>query len=248
MNTVPWPFFEHACVINLDARVDRWNAMQATLSHFNISGIRRFSAIRPSDSVVQSEAVRLLYAFLQRIDGDTPQLAEKVRGTWGCLQSHLAVIRMARDATWPHVLILEDDSDFESFALPVLRQVTDQLQSQEWDLLYLGGSFKKGGQKSRFSDNLLAVTRVRLAHAYVVNSRIYDRILNEAESSGMPIDWYYSEVLQPQVKTFIVVPTLINQRMHDMSDIEGVMRKPKLKFRKMFSRAWNRMRFWRRSP
>ncbi|MBK8387130.1 MAG: hypothetical protein IPL11_16665 [Candidatus Accumulibacter sp.] len=72
--------------------------------------------------------------------------------------------------------------------------------------------------------------------------------MNEAESSGMPIDWYYSEVLQPQVKTFIVVPTLINQRMHDMSDIEGVMRKPKLKFRKMFSRAWNRMRFWRRSP
>lgn len=241
-----WPFFEHVQVINLDARVDRWEAMKASFARLGISGAQRFSAVSPPLEVVDSPALQPLYAFLRRVDGDSPQLVNKVRGTWGCLQSHLAVIRMAKDAGWPYVMILEDDGDFEPFALPVLQRVDEQLHAREWDLLYLGGTFKKGGRRSRFSSNLLSVTRVRLTHAYAVNCRIFERILGEAASSGLPLDWYYSEVLQPEVHTFLITPTLVHQRLHDVSDIEARTRKPKIKFRKTLARAWNRLRYWRR--
>nr|WP_276583891.1 glycosyltransferase family 25 protein [Pseudomonas sp. RIT-PI-AD] len=232
-------------VINLDSREDRWAEMQRQFQRFGIQGAERLSAIRPDLDILQRPELVELHAFLRRTDGESPGLASKVRATWGCMQSHLDALRHAQRQGWPHVLILEDDCVFESYTLPVLNRVERQLRGQDWDLLYLGGTLKKkGGRKTAVSANLARVSRVRLAHAYLVSERLYSRILDEAAASGLPLDWYYSEVLQPQVATFMVKPVLANQRLNDMSDIEAVSRRPKLKFRKALTRGWSRIRYW----
>ena len=76
---------------------------------------------------VVDELGDFLVAF-QRVDGDSERLAAKLRSTWGCTQSHLGIIRLAQASGWPHVLILEDDCEFEPYTLPVLRRVARQLQ------------------------------------------------------------------------------------------------------------------------
>ncbi|MGB4073770.1 glycosyltransferase family 25 protein [Pseudomonas sp.] len=237
--------FERAFVINLDHRTDRWVKMTENLARVGIAA-ERFSAISVRD-LVDDQPSGALKAFLQRVDGPSPSAEHKLQTTWACMRSHLAIIRIARDAGWPSVLILEDDCEFESYTRAVLTQACKQLQGREWGLLYLGGTFKKGGKKTAASTNLWAVSRIRLAHAYVVNASLYERILREAPESGLPLDWYYSEVLQSSVETLMVRPTLAQQRLLDMSDIEQVERKPKHKTRQMLQRWWAKIRYGRSS-
>ncbi|WP_417311657.1 glycosyltransferase family 25 protein [Ectopseudomonas khazarica] len=231
-------------MINLDSRTDRWAAMQAQFERMGVNGnIQRFSAVRPPADIVEQPQLAGLRDFLKRVDGDSERLAAKLRSTWGCTQSHLGIIRLAQASGWPHVLILEDDCEFEPYSLPVLRRVARQMQSHDWDMLYLGGTYKKGGRLRRFSANLLDAGRIRLGHAYLVHERLYQRILDEAEGSGLPIDWYYSEILHPEVRSFLVTPVLAYQRLLDMSDIEAVERKPEFKTRKALRRLWSRIRY-----
>lgn len=240
MKNMLWPF-SRAYVINLNSRPDRWQSMSARLDIMGVSA-ERFPAVSIEDLVVDppSDALR---AFLLRVDGDSARFEHKLGATWACMRSHLAVIAKAKLLGWPEVLILEDDCEFESYAPAVLARVQEQLQGLNWDILYLGGTFKKGGKIERVTSNLSSVTRVRLAHAYVVKSSIYDRILQQAGRSGLPIDWYYSEELLPQVNAFMVRPMLVSQQLMDMSDIEQVVRKPKFRTRQWLQRLLANLRY-----
>lgn len=235
-----WPF-DFACVINLDSRPDRWARMEASLRDMGVQA-ERFSAVslHNLDDDQPSPALR---EFLLRVDGESPGFERKLLGTWACMRSHLGVIARARDNGWPAVLIMEDDCEFEPYALAVLERVEAQLQGREWDMLYLGGTFKKGGVRKRVAANLFSATRVRLTHAYMVKAELYERILAEAPLSGLPLDWYYSEVLLPQVRGLMVKPTLARQRLMDPSDIEQVVRTPKFKSRQFLERLCARIRY-----
>ncbi|WP_349570652.1 glycosyltransferase family 25 protein [Azotobacter salinestris] len=235
-----WPF-DFACVINLDGRPDRWARMEASLRGMGVQA-ERFSAVslHNLEGDPPSTALR---EFLLRADGESPGFERKLLGTWACMRSHLGVIAKARDNGWPAVLIMEDDCEFEPYAQAVLRRVQAQLQGKGWDMLYLGGTFKKGGTKRKVAANLLSVTRMRLTHAYMVKAELYERILAEAPLSGLPLDWYYSEVLLPEVRGLMVKPTLARQRLMDMSDIEQVARKPKFKSRQFLERLLARIRY-----
>jgi glycosyl transferase family 25 len=235
-----WPF-SHACAINLDSRPDRWQRLSTQLDALGVSA-ERFSAvsIQQLQSDQPSAALR---AFLLRVDGDSSTFEHKLCATWACMRSHLAVIAHAKALGWPEVLILEDDCEFESYAPTVLTRVYSQLPRTDWDMLYLGGTVKKNGWGRKITSNLRSVTKVRLAHAYVVKASIYGQILEQAEHSGLPIDWYYSEVLLSQVNAFMVSPMLVRQQLMDMSDIEQVVRKPKIKTRLWLQRLIANLRY-----
>lgn len=91
----------------------------------------------------------------------------------------------------------------------------------------------------------MSVSRVRLAHAYLVHSSLYERILQEAPTSGLPLDWYYSERLHANVQVCMVKPDLAYQRFFDVSDIEQVERRPKLKTRRVLKRWFATLRYGR---
>lgn len=238
-----WPF-SRVSVINLDSRPDRWRNIVAQLDALGVSA-ERFSAISIQQLVADPPSDELR-KFLLRVDGESSRFEHKLGATWACMRSHLAVIAQAKALGWPDVLILEDDCEFESYVPTVLARVSAQLQGVDWDILYLGGTIKKGGAVKKVTSNLLSVTKVRLAHAYVVRASIYDRILERAAQSGLPIDWYYSEELLPQVNAFMVTPVLVHQQFMDVSDIEQVVRKRKLKTRQWLQRLFANIRYGRR--
>lgn len=232
--------WDKAYVINLNERVDRWEWMQGQLASSGIEA-ERFSAVSTQD-LTELPPPPALRKFLLELDGDSPGFERKLWATWACMQSHLAVLRQAREQGLASVLILEDDCEFEPFSKAVLVKLEKQLSGLDRDFLYLGGTLKKGGSYSRLSTNVYAVSRVRLAHAYMVSSLVYDRILDEAPESGLPIDWYYSEVLLPSIRAGISSPQLAFQRLDDVSSIEGVVRAKKFRWRRFWIRTFARLR------
>jgi GR25 family glycosyltransferase involved in LPS biosynthesis len=238
-------FFERAYVINLDRRQDRWQRTSSCLQSLGIAA-ERFSATDIDRLAAEKDRPSAaLRDFLDRVDGPHAASEHKLLTTWACMRSHLAVIQKAKEQELPSVLILEDDCDFEPYARAVLTRAEQQLRGRSWQMLYLGGTLKKGSRNSSVSANLKRVSRVRLAHAYLVHSSLYDRILSEAPCSGLPLDWYYSERLLPTAEVYMVKPELAYQRLFDMSDIEQVERRAKLKTRQMIRRWLSALRYGR---
>jgi glycosyl transferase, family 25 len=86
--------FPHKVCINLDRDVDSWARLQAALTRHDIRGVRRFSAVDGS---------RL----------ELPATWRPSAGAYGCLLSHLQLVRDARKRGLPSLLILEDDVVFD---------------------------------------------------------------------------------------------------------------------------------------
>src|SRR5918992_4260113 len=87
-------FFPRKFCINLERRPERWQRMQRAFAANGIDSVQRFSA-------VDGNAVVLPHDWIH-----TP-------GAYGCLRSHVQVVRDARDAGASSVLIFEDDAIFE---------------------------------------------------------------------------------------------------------------------------------------
>ena len=108
----------HRCVcINLPARKDR---------------LESFMAGVPKDWTLP---IPQRWPAIDGTEIDVPGWFQGGRGAWGCLQSHIALLR-ALDET--DTLVLEDDAvfcdAFETRLSDFMRSVPD-----DWQLLYLGG-------------------------------------------------------------------------------------------------------------
>ena len=216
----------HTYIINLDARTDRWAGMQEQMRLLGKENVTRLSAIN-----MNNLPIREVEAFGGGAWGGDLEF-RYVSAALACLKSHVECIKDAKRNHYPYVLILEDDAVFEGYALRVVAKALTQLQDFDWELLFLGGKVKTrmGGSVTRVTKNLLRVNKLRLAHAYIVHHRAYDRIINEALSGRVPIDWYYSDFLQLEGKSYMVEPPVAFQKEEEMSDIEGeVVHKKKFK-------------------
>src|ERR1700733_1638997 len=86
--------FPHKACINLDRDLESWGRLQAALIRHDIRAVRRVSAVDGS---------RL----------ELPATWRHSAGAYGCLLSHLQVVRDARQRGLPSLLILEDDVLFD---------------------------------------------------------------------------------------------------------------------------------------
>jgi glycosyl transferase family 25 len=110
--------FPHRVCINLDRRPERWQRMQARFAKVDLGSVERFPAV---------DGAKL------QVPAHWPESA----GAYGCLQSHLAVVRQARAQGRENVLIIEDDVLFaEDFHEEFERRVPGL--PADWDMLFFG--------------------------------------------------------------------------------------------------------------
>jgi hypothetical protein len=110
--------FPHCVCINLDRRPERWERMQARFAEVDLGSVERFSAV----------------------DGrklQVPAAWPESAGAYGCLQSHLAVVRQARTQARESVLIMEDDVLFEKSFHEEFEKRVRGLPA-DWDMLFFG--------------------------------------------------------------------------------------------------------------
>jgi GR25 family glycosyltransferase involved in LPS biosynthesis len=105
-------------------------------------------------------------------------------GIIGCTQSHLAVLQLAKERGWDHVLILEDD-----FMFIVDKEVVNTQLNAFFDLKipYDVLMVSHGIIKSEpFNDIVCRAVDVQTASGYLVHSRFYDTLI-QTLSESLPL-------------------------------------------------------------
>ena len=85
----------------------------------------------------------------------------------------------------------------------------------DWDLLYLGGW--NVGEKVKYSELLNVASKVYTTHAFIVQNKFYDVILESINSRRWKVDVLISDIL-PKGKCFIADPIIAWQK-EGFSDI-----------------------------
>ena len=183
-------FFKGIYCVNLDERVERWKDAIKEFKKLNIeNNVKRFSAIKHTN------------------------------GATGCRESHLNIIKEAKKLNLDNVLIFEDDLLFVNLDLDIISNALDELNELDWDLFYFGATVAPWeGKLTVVSPSLVKTNFAFTTHAYAVNKKIYDVILNNGPHNPI-IDVFYCKNIVNRGKSFIINPMMCIQR-EEYSDIE----------------------------
>lgn len=193
--------------INLDRRVDRKAHVESQMvEHLGMASevVHRFKAI------------------------ETPG-----NGAIGCTRSHIQCLKNARDAGYPHVLVVEDDIFFTdpSHFKRQFAHCMDSLHTQSinWDVIIVAGN--NVGPCSRIvSESCAKISACQTTTGYLVNAHYYDTLIDNFTLGLMLLEtdpakhvlfaidkfWFREQYIG---QWFIVTPLSVVQR-GDYSDIE----------------------------
>ena len=177
--------FPYQVCINLDRRLQRWEQMQRKFASHGIHRVCRFPAI----------------------DGNEIELPEDwphTPGAYGCLRSHVEVVRKARDHGLSSVLIFEDDVAFdEAFETKFAAGIADL--PADWDMLFFGALHKE--EPIRITENLARITQANSTFACALRSTVFNAFI-ELNSNTKEVLDINSLLLQQKFNCYCFMPHL----------------------------------------
>jgi len=143
----------------------------------------------------------------------------------GCSESHLSILKKARDSKLDHVTIFEDD-----FQFLISREEYDQIISNlpdDYDVVMLSYSMRRSNP---YNDMFGKVIEVQTASGYIVHSRFYDILISNWEEAlnlfkQYPFEYgtygldQYWKSLQPSANWYYSLKRVGKQRP-SFSDLE----------------------------
>lgn len=179
-------FFPDKVCLNLDRRPERWQQAEAQFALHQINSVRRFPA-------------------LDGLTLEVPPGWDGSPGAYGCLQSHLTVVREARRCGQSSILIFEDDVVFDSdFNEKFSRYITQLPPS--WDMLLFGG-LHVHVRPQRISENIFRITNSYSTFAYALKQNVYDAFIELNAQSLEPVD-KVNAILQKTFNAYCFMPHL----------------------------------------
>jgi GR25 family glycosyltransferase involved in LPS biosynthesis len=168
---------------------------------------------RRQRAMAQFGAAGLSVAFVDAIDGAMLAHPGAVSdGQAGCAASHLAVLRIARQAGHRHVLVFEDDVEL---APDFLNRMTTSLARcpANYDLCYVGALCVEawGNFLHPLDEHVARVGSVCGTHAYIVNMAAQPEIEAELGDFSQVIDHWYAAWFAPRGNTYAFAPYLAFQ-------------------------------------
>lgn len=199
-------FYDRTYVINLEDRIDRRRQVSAEVRRvgFAEDRVEIFSARRP--------------------DGPGPFPSTGARG---CFESHLAVLRQARDRGLANVLVLEDDVVFSPELPAAEEELLAPLSGMSWDLVHFAyGPEQATDEAAGARFGLYPFFRdIIWTTCYGVNGRALGLLIPFLETlvrrrpghylgGPMPIDGAYNVFRwqYPQIVRLIAIPPIAHQR------------------------------------
>ena len=165
-------YFDKIFYINLKRDVERNENVLSQFKEFNITNYERFEAIECNEIPDRS----LWRNFLEEED-------KYVKGSIGCRESNLAIIKLAKERKYKRILVLEDDIMMIQDPSEIMKM--NEINIDIADMFYFGG-----GVESNFRGQIVE------SFAYAVKDVLFDDILNMAVPSGMEIDNFYAKIIQ----------------------------------------------------
>jgi GR25 family glycosyltransferase involved in LPS biosynthesis len=141
-----------------------------------------------------------------------PALSTKNAGIQACMESHVALIRMAKEKGYSAICIFEDDVLFCDDFWARIKYI-ENLPLFEYDMLYLGGHFTSKNfagvsQKTQWPHILKALS-IAGGYAYIITDKVYDFVLENIHYN-YGIDEFYAEAVCKHFNCFAFVPFLVS--------------------------------------
>lgn len=149
----------------------------------------------------------------------------------GCFLSHTKIYGLINNSQYAKTLILEDDAEFKEGFPDHFTKLYDCLPD-DWDLLYFGQfnyDQNTGGKtralKKKMTDfidyNLYLADRCWLTHAYAINLKCIDKLIEGTKVMYSTIDNVLAD-LQKDLIVYAIHPALIKQDGSQSSLRQGV--------------------------
>jgi hypothetical protein len=196
-------YFDKIFVINLDKRKDRLERCNQLFAKHNITDlVERFPGIVPDPSE----------------DIPYTRETEKIKvPVYGCILSHLNIIKRAKAEGLKSVLVLEDDVDFIN--IDCIDKAIDQLKRRDWSLFYLGSNTHTPLQKA--DENLVTLKKGYATHAIAYHETFYDFFIESFNRKMIKIlDVWLSDYGQEHFKSYCTFPITAVQ-VSNHSDIHN---------------------------
>lgn len=189
--------FPHKVCINLDRRPERWERMQAVFARHGITDVIRVAA-------VDGAAVTL------------PAHWRHTAGAYGCLLSHVAVVRQARELGAQSVLIFEDDAVLDPEFASKFASFIEQAPA-DWDMLYFGALHTD--EPLKISGHVFRITKANSTFAYALKHTVFDAFLELNARAEHVLDVNAYE-LQQRFNCYCFLPNLAWVQL-EYSDVQN---------------------------
>ena len=144
-------------------------------------------------------------------------------GARGCFQSHLEILKDARERDVQSVLVMEDDCEVLPRNAEAIAQAAAELQAQEWGFAYFGHIIPEAPRAASALvpfDGPLQTTHLYAIHCSAIGPIIHyleaclRRPPGDPIGGPMPVDGAFTmfRAAHPEVKTYIAQPVLALQR------------------------------------
>jgi GR25 family glycosyltransferase involved in LPS biosynthesis len=201
-------FFDDAYYINLDSRVDRKERFEEQMKDVGVH-VNRFSAINPNINNLPSGIVEILTSQEPMKEEYRNHLYRTTAAKVGCFLSHQTIVKDAKARGLNNILIFEDDCLFFPEWKSEITKVIEDLKILDWDVIYFGGELNYDA--TRITDNVHLATRgVWGAHAYAVNKKCFDPIINIDINRCWMIDLFLVHYAE-QAKFLVTKQLLVGQ-------------------------------------
>jgi GR25 family glycosyltransferase involved in LPS biosynthesis len=185
-------YFEKIYYINLERRKDRNQECIDELKKYNIIA-ERFDAVDAN--------------LLDRNNWTHSM------GNLGCVNSHLNIIKKAKENKYKNILILEDDVVFDVDMEENFKKYYNQVP-ENWDILYLSGNHNQheGYTLEMVSENVGRCHLTYTTHSFVVRESMYDTIIDRLSNAKNPVDVEYTTI-QKICNSYTFYPGITTQRI-----------------------------------
>ena len=200
-------YFKNIHIVNLDSRQDRWKEIIIEMKRVGIKRYKRFSAIKPNLAEIPKE-----YHDKLAVAGSDHEIYKI--GAVGNKMSQNEIIKIARNSGFDNVVILEDDTVFRDNANHLIDLVMNQIKENNisWDMLYFCANPVFPSTFEMVNTNLARIRSAYTTSAYVVNSSVYDAIIDKVLTCGQENDVFYATQIHPHYNCYCIRPALAWQR------------------------------------
>jgi glycosyl transferase, family 25 len=189
--------FPQKFCINLQRRPDRWENMNRQFRAHDIHNVVRYDAVDGRSLIPHAEW-------------------KHGAGAYGCLLSHLEIVRKARDSDLPAVMIFEDDVIFHDDFGKLFEEYSAQVPG-DWEAIVLGGIHMN--DPVPVAPGVSRMTDAFSTYAYGLRKSAYETFLSDAEKLMRPVD-HTTRSMQEDSRFYCFTPHLAWVAV-DHSDIKN---------------------------
>jgi glycosyl transferase family 25 len=162
------------------------------------------------------------FEFFNAINGNSLNNPYRIsNGNFGLILSNIEILKRAKEDNLKNILIIEDDCVFNDNIKNIDSYL--QLVPDDWNMIYLGGNhntwWNGTSEPVVINDKIIKLHYTFTTHFVVINSNIFDLVIEELSKFLNPIDVIYTTI-QKKYNVYCTRDNIATQQ-EGYSDIEN---------------------------